>query len=809
MLFCPARQDIPGLVQPIVALSGDMDEQGTPDFVVVSQQIQGDITQGSVTVFLSDGAGAYTQASYRVIGGSPQAAALGDFNGDTHLDLAVTHPLSSSVSILLGTGNGAFAPPQTLSLPAGPTAIASADFNGDSHADLILVTSTSGFPGTLRIYAGQGNGTFSQISTATVGLDPIAIVVAKLNQDATLDVAVGNRTGQSVTFVPGLAGGLLGTPVQIGLGASVSTIAAGDLNNDGKPDLIAGGNTTGSSVIPLLGNGTGGFTPGTPVALGSDIPSLDVCDFDRDGKLDVLAAKFTADTVTLLRGKGNGTFDLPTNLGANSRPKFVHAGDLNNDGFCDAVVANQVAGSLSLFLGDGLGNVGTPSFTSGATPLSVATGDFNGDGLPDLAAANRDNDTVSVFFGDGEGRMTLVQLLFAGPNPGAVTVRDLNGDGVEDIAVANQGPAGSTQASTATIFFGDGSGHFPTSIDLTAGRLPLDILSEDFDGDGLYDIAVANGGSDTISVFLSQGGGSFGARKNTKVGGQPRSLAALQIDGDGILDLAVSEGTDNDIDLLLGAGNGTFSKSGVTLPGGGLNVDDLISADFNGDGLPDLAWIDQQAVNQPSSISVFLHDSGSSFVEAPTSDLPTGTFAESLSAIDMDRQGGIDIVVVNRFDDTAQVYFGDGNGNFSSGGTLGVGHEPFATTVADFNLDGREDLATADFNGDSVSVLLNNTYIDADFATVHATGPTTFEWDPFPGASSYRVYRGDSSILRQRDYGTCLDNNATTSFEDPEVPPPGKAFFYIATPVVNGVEEFMGLSSSCLKRVNLHPCNAP
>lgn len=808
-LFCPARQEINGLLEPILVRAGDLDEQGTPDLVVISEEIPGDVTKGSVTVFLADGLGGYAQGFTRVIEGTPTAAVLGQLDGDDHLDLVVAHFLARTLSFLPGLGDGGFAPTQTIPLTSGPTALAAVEFTGDPATDLIVVTAPTGFPGTARVYQGDGLGGFTEIATAPTDTDPRDVVVGRFTADAILDIVVGNRLGQSITLIEGAGSGLLGTATDIGTGAAADSISTGDLNNDSFPDIVTGGDTAASSIVTLLGDGAGGFNVGDTIAVGSSVTSVAACDWDQDDRLDVMAAKLAADTVTLLRGMGDGTFAPRTDFGANTRPRDLVAVDLNNDDFCDTAAANQVGGSISIYLGDGLGNVGTPAFTTGSTPLSVAAGDLDGDGLFDLVTADRDSNTVSVFLGDGEGGMTRSQALPSGPYPGSVTLRDVTGEGQIDIIVGNQGPPGSNQASTVEVFQEDGLGGFVSLVELTAGRLILDVISEDFDGDGLFDIAAANGNSDTISVFLSQGFGSFGSRKNSKCGAQPRSMAALHVDGDGVLDLAVSEGVANRINLLLGAGNGTFTESGSTLPGSGLNVDEVISADFNDDGFPDLAWLDQHGVIAPATLRIFLHDGIAGFLEAPSSGLPTGTFAESLAALDMDRSGGLDIAVVNRFDDTAQVFFGDGAGGFTDGGIVGTGHEPFAIAVADYNRDGREDLATADFNGDAVSVLLNNTFINDGFDTLLPASPSTWTWDPVPGADSYNVYRGDAEILRLKDYGICLDQVSSSTFSDPDLPAAGRGFFYVASAVSGGVESSMGFTSGCVKRVNRAPCGAP
>jgi hypothetical protein len=804
--FCPAREDIPGLFEPIIVLSGDFDEEGSLDLAVVSQQIPGDITKGSVSIFLSDGAAGFVEHGSTVIGGSPQAAAIADFNGDQHADLVVANFLDKMLTLLLGDGDGGFPTVDTIPLPAEPTTVTAAKFTGDPIPDLLLVTAPTGIAGTVRVYQGAGDGTFTELTTASVSTDPRDIVVADFDDDGTPDLAVGHRSAQSVTILMGAGAGSLGPPSEIPLSASVNEIAVSDINNDLKLDLVAGGDTLASSVVPLLGDGTGGFTPLPGIPLGSGIPSVTSCDYDRDSNVDVIAARFAGDALSLLRGRGDGTFDAPEDLGANSRPRSVHSSDLNSDGFCDSVSSNQAAGSLSVFLADGFGSIGTPRFNVGTTPLGVSVGDLNGDLHPDIAASNRDSGDVSILFGNGDGGFTLVQTLAAGTNPGAIVMVDLSGDGARDLAVINQGIPGSGQAGDMDLYFGDGYGSFPFQTTLGVGKLPLDLIAPDLNDDGIGDLVIANSDSDNVTIYLSEGGGDFDNGRSFRPGTQPRTLAALHVDDDGRKDVAVSLGGDNGVGFLMQNAQGAFSKHGQVLPGAGLIVDDLAAADINNDGRDDLLWINQNLINEPSTISIYLSDGVDWFIEAPASGLQTMTFAEALTTIDLDRRDGIDLMVTNRFNDSVRAFAGDGTGGFTYLGDYGSGREPFAVAVADLNRDSREDLVTADFSGDSVSVMLNNTFIDPGFKTVRAVDESAFTWDPVPGAATYNVYRGLTSILHDKDYGACLRTGSLSGFVDMDLPPSGQTFFYIVTPVANGVEGHMGVTAGCLKRINRHPC---
>ena len=194
----------------------------------------------------------------------------------------------------------------------------------------------------------------------------------------------------------------------IPVGAGPRFIATADLNNDGRPDLIAA-NSLANTVTVLLNNGAGAFTeaPGSPVEVGASPQFLAIADFNGDGKPDIATANSPDNTVTVLLGNGAGGFlRAPGSpFGAGAFPQFVavRAGksprsptvaDFDGDGLPDVVTLNSADNTITLLPGNGRSEVTIPA---GPTPVSAAAADFNGDGEPDLAVVNAGDNTVTIY----------------------------------------------------------------------------------------------------------------------------------------------------------------------------------------------------------------------------------------------------------------------------------------------------------------------------------------------------------------------------------------------------------------------------
>jgi hypothetical protein len=284
---------------------------------------------------------------------------VADFNGDGKPDLAIANWYDGTVTVLLGNGAGGFtaAPGSPFAASTAPTGIAVGDFNGDGHEDLAVTDNDNG---QVMVWLGDGTGAFA--------LHPA-----------------------------GLHPGFLA-------GSQPYSVAVGDFNGDGKPDLAVT-DEGGATVTVLLGTGTGSFTaaPGSPFPVGTNPVSVAVGEFNGDGKLDLAIAnsKISGNTVTVLLGDGTGSFtEAPGSpFAAGTYSQSVAVGDFNGDGKLDLAIANYGSNNVTVLLGDGAGGFtaapGSP-FTVGTQPSSVAVGDFNGDGRLDLAIANYVDYNVTV-----------------------------------------------------------------------------------------------------------------------------------------------------------------------------------------------------------------------------------------------------------------------------------------------------------------------------------------------------------------------------------------------------------------------------
>jgi FG-GAP-like repeat/Cep192 domain 4 len=395
-------------------------------------------------------------------------------------------------------------------------------------------------------------------------------------------------------------------PVTYGTGGYAATsVAIGDLNGDGKPELVvascANTNCTGNGLVSvLLGNGDGTFKTAVTYSSGAQSPkSVAIADVNGDGKPDLVVANLCANpcvadgSVGVMLGNGDGTFQA---------------------------VVTYDAGGLDT--------------------VSVTVADMNGDGKPDIVAANfctaspcsalGGAGSVSVLLGNGDGTFQAAVTYSAGGPALSVTVGDLNGDGKPDVAVLSCGGCGSFSPGQVEVLLNNGDGTLQTVVVYNSGgTFPTSMTLADVDGDGKLDALVADNispdghGSGGFGVMLGNGDGTFqssavqyGLSGDDDSGTNNVAIADLTDDGKLDVVLGDREGIgcsgNSSMAVLPGNGDGTFQPEISFCAVGSIFQGWVASADMNGDGRPDVVIV------SGSTINVFINTSTPA-VLSPTS----------------------------------------------------------------------------------------------------------------------------------------------------------------------------------------------
>ena len=310
--------------------------------------------------------------------------------------------------------------------------------------------------------------------------------------------------------------------------------------------------------------------------------------------------------------------------------------------------------------------------------------------------------TASLEPGSGSLSFTNSSNSITGNGPQSVVTGDFNGDGILDLAVTN------SLSNTVTILLGNGDGTFTATQNSPATRnKPSGIVTGDFNGDGILDLAIANTLSNTVTILLGNGDGTFAAaadRPNT--GNSPTYIAVGDFNGDGKLDLAVvnSTGIQSSMTILLGNGDGTFTAQPDS-PANGYYLGPVVVGDFNRDGNLDLAVEDEYS----GTLMVLLGKGDGNFNFFWTMPNQVFTNHQNLVTGDFNGDGNLDLAVVNGGDKTVAILLGNGDGTFTvAPNNLATGNFPYSVALGDFNGDENLDLAVTNGGGNTVAIFLGN-----------------------------------------------------------------------------------------------------
>ncbi len=545
----------------------------------------------------------------------------------------------------------------------------------------------------------------------TTGASPRSVATGDLNGDGAPDMVVADSAANTVSVLLGNGVGGFGAKTDFATGSGPCSVAIADVNGDGKFDIVAA-NCISNTASVLLGNGAGSFGTKLDFATGAGPFSVAIGDLNGDGKLDIVTANRSDNTVSVLLGNGAGGFGTKTDFATGAGPCSVGLGDLNGDATLDIAVANVTAGSVSILLGDGAGGFGAKSdYATASGARSVAIGDVSGDGQLDLVVANQSAATVTVLLGNGAGGIASKADYATGTGPVSVAIGDVNGDGKPDLAVAD------LTASKISLLPGAGSGSFGAKSDFATAAGPVSLAIADVNGDGKPDLVAANYISNIVSVLLGNGAGGFGTKTDFATGATPYTVAIGDLSGDGKHDIVTANRNDNTVSVLLGNGAGGFGTK--TDFATGAFPWSVAIGDVNGDGKPDLVAANMNA----NTASVLLGNGAGGF--GTKTDFATGAGPSLVAIEDLNGDGQLDIVTANWNAATASVLMGNGAGGFGTKTDFVTGGATYSVAIGDLNGDGKLDIVTANMNVNTASVLLGNGAggfgIKTDFAT--GTGP--------------------------------------------------------------------------------------
>lgn len=626
---------------------------------------------------------------------------VADFNDDGLNDVAVIGSEDGKISILFNQGNGDLGNSATYSVGTNSSIFKVEDITGDNIPDLIL---NNNF--TISVLQGQINNSFQNAVATTVNdfISNDAIALGDFNNDGLGDIVVSQNQG--ITILLQQNNGIFQQPINSILGYRPNSIIIEDFNNDNILDIQA------DNAI-LLGQGDGSFLTTPIITFPRPLSSVVVEDFNNDNILDVVAVGER--TASLLTGKGDGSLNHSVNFETRITGDYIATDDVNNDQRLDIIIGNNSSAEKALLINNPeTGFVAQPKvniFSSDTATRDFNFSDFNNDGIVDFIAVN-DSKEVGIAISQGNNRYeTTVQQIAEGDNSQFIDVGDFNGDRITDIVAIYS----TNNQNEISVLLGQGNGEFNSSVNSQVTAQITDIVTGDFNGDRIADLAISNGKNNNsipgeVLILKGKTDGSFTNPLKYEVGISPQDIIVADFNGDGIQDLATANNRGGDVSLLLGKADGSFNNVQtveVANPPGGISFLDSSSlkvGDFNGDSITDLAVEVRNSDN--NGINILLGNGNGNFQQ-----IASASDQNLLEVADLNNDGLSDVILSDN-DLNFSILLSTGNGNFATTLEFAAGNfNPTAKVspikAGDFNQDGIPDLALKSF-GD-ISLIINNT----------------------------------------------------------------------------------------------------
>jgi FG-GAP-like repeat len=736
----------------------------------ISDLIVADEATKSVSVLLGNGDGTFQAKTTFATGNTfntqnPFSVAVGDMNGDGIADLVVANEYRNSVAVLLGNGNGTFQAPQTFPTGADPATAVVADLNGDGMSDLVVVNefgAGAGLSASVSVVLANGNFTgqvyvIEQTPVSpllTIGApvvttnpetisyslsvnDPLLVssLLPLVPNPITLSDFTLDTTGSATATMTLAASGNTGTLTLSGFNGAGSvgvTLNAGalvDLAGNSNAAPVVSATVTPAPVVHSIsffspsGQYTSAGSVTYAVAFSQGVTGVVAADFQvvTTGNLQSTAP------LAVSGASGSSTYDVTVSeAGAGT----VQLNLVNNGSILSASSSMPLANNFTgpIYTVDQPGpyivsiNRATPSGSvTNATSVTFAvtfSQAVTGVTASDFTVVTADPQNVSPAL-----TASPTVSVSGGPSVYAVTVNSISGDGTVGLNFFENSPVVS---STGAPLIGNGPISFAHQVTYATGiSSPKTVVEADLRGDGINDLIVSNYGGSDVAVLLGNGNGTFQTAVTYATGSKPYGLTVADVNGDGKPDVIVANFSGygrildayggpapGSVSVLLGNGNGTFQAQQTFATGGmppaafGAETIEVMAADLNNDGIPDLIVVnrqDEQVPGFPGVLSVLIGNGNGTFQPQQTYQivfLPEGQF----SVADLNGDGFNDIVVSN-VNYGVSVLLNNGNGTFQAQHTINVAGGPHGVTTADINGDGIPDLIT---DTTPISALLGN-----------------------------------------------------------------------------------------------------
>ncbi|RCH55293.1 hypothetical protein DJ568_08910 [Mucilaginibacter hurinus] len=702
-------------------------------------------------------------------GNQPGGSAISDLDGDGKPDIVVVNRASNTVSIFQNTYKGGTR--TDLKTGINPSGVGVADLDNDGKPDIVVANEGSN---TISVFRNTSTGpaitssSFAAKIDFTTGEKPVALVLADIDRDGKIDILSANAGAAGFSVIhnaidePGsISANSFKPKVDFFTGGNPATIAVADIDGDNAPDVITG-NSNSNNLSILRNKALKGaindktFASRVDFNSSGSIVHIATADINGDGKPDILAAtkaqntfsyyqsNAVKDTVTSYTFNGYNIYNLK------AQPSCIGVSDFNGDGKPDVIVMNSTNDSLSVY--NNYNNyISAPAiYFAGKSPVSAVFGDVTGDGKPDIVSVSGESNSVSVL---ENGLVNSAPVITAvAPSSGAPgTVVTISGKNFDEILQNNVVYFGATRATVLSGFPGllkvsvpDGATYQPISItnkykglsayastafnttylskaplvdskfDIATGRNPVGVVFSDVNSDGKPDILVSSGAENSIYIYQNNitgkgafKSGSFGPPVKVNTGTAPASMALADFDGNGVTDMVVANYNNSSISVYTRATEGSLFSGRVDYTVG-KNPSSVVVTDLNSDGKPDIVVSNSGS----SSLTVLRNIVSKGKLSFVTATVQTGTNPSSVAVADINADGKPDIlsanfagnsvsVIQNRTAAASQVL------SFAGKIDLPAGKNPQSIAVGDVNGDGKPDIVTANKGSGNVSVITN------------------------------------------------------------------------------------------------------